>query len=59
VAITATCTSAYLMASAPATNTGLFWVGLGTAVVAVGAALQVILLERRRPKSGVSGAAGK
>jgi hypothetical protein len=59
VAITATCTSAYLMASAPATNTGLFWVGLGTAAVAAGSALQVILLERRRPKSGVSGAAGK
>jgi hypothetical protein len=54
VAITATCTSAYLMASAPATNTGLFWVGLGTAVVAVGAALQVILLERRRPSSALS-----
>jgi hypothetical protein len=52
VALTATCSSAYLMASAPGTDTLMFWAGLGTCTVGIAAAVQVLLLERRRAAPG-------
>ncbi|RIK76180.1 MAG: hypothetical protein DCC67_14280 [Planctomycetota bacterium] len=48
VAFTATLSSAYLMASAPALSNPQFWGGVVAGVVGVTAAVQVIQLERRR-----------
>jgi hypothetical protein len=51
VALTASCTSAYLMASAPSFDNWQFWAGAGACTVGIAAAIQVLLLERRRRKS--------
>jgi hypothetical protein len=47
VAITATVSAGYLMASAPAIDTWQFWAGAATCAVGVVAAVQVLVLERR------------
>jgi uncharacterized membrane-anchored protein YhcB (DUF1043 family) len=57
VALTATCSSAYLMASAPGTDNWMFWAGLGTCTVGIAAAVQVLVLERRRASAPSEGAA--
>ncbi|HEX6963114.1 MAG TPA: FHA domain-containing protein [Lacipirellula sp.] len=47
VAITATVSAGYLMASAPALDTWQFWAGAATCAVGIVAAVQVLVLERR------------
>jgi hypothetical protein len=50
VALTALVSAAYLMASAPALDNLQFWTGGATCVVGVTAAIQVLILERRRQR---------
>jgi hypothetical protein len=57
VALTATCSSAYLMASAPGMDNWMFWAGLGTCTVGFAAAVQVLVLERRRASAPSEGTA--
>jgi hypothetical protein len=47
VAVTATISAAYLMASAPAITSWLFWSGAATCAVGITAAVQVLIMERR------------
>jgi hypothetical protein len=48
VAVTATVSSGYLMASAPAITNWQFWAGAATCAVGITAAVQVLIMERRR-----------
>jgi hypothetical protein len=50
VALTALVSAAYLMASAPALDDLQFWTGGAICVVGVTAAIQVLILERRRQR---------
>jgi hypothetical protein len=50
VALTALVSAAYLMASAPALDDLQFWTGGATCIVGITAAIQVLILERRRPR---------